>query len=95
VVKEPEELVFLESGTWHKPPGAVSVLIELRGGDGSGGAGSSTGAAFRAAGLPDEMEVHVGGGVASLDRASGAGWARVTTYFDDRQPTIIGGGRRP
>ncbi len=64
---------FSESGTWHKPPGAVSVEVVIKGGDG----GSSIGEGdriipgtkgevvvkeFPAAQLPETAEVHIGAG---------------------------------
>lgn len=93
---EGQEQVFLESGRWVKPQGAVWVRIELRGGDGSPGptsttatrpcrAGSYAEATMHADNLPEEVEIHVGrAGEGHGDgRAAGHGWARVTTYFAD------------
>ena len=64
---------FSESGTWHKPPGAVSVEVVIKGGDGGnsigegdriipGAKGELVNKEFPAAQLPETAEVHIGEG---------------------------------
>jgi hypothetical protein len=64
---------FSESGTWHKPPGAVSVEVVIKGGDGGstigegdriipGTKGEVVVEEFAAAQLPETAEVHIGEG---------------------------------
>lgn len=90
VVREPEELVFLESGTWVKPEGATWVRVEIRAGDGgpastgeAGGPGCGRSLLMRAEWVPESVPVRVGGspGGRGDATASGDGWARVTTFF--------------
>jgi len=64
---------FSESGTWHKPPGAVSVEVLIKGGDGGwsigegdriipGTKGEVVYKEIPAAQLPETVEVHIGEG---------------------------------
>jgi hypothetical protein len=37
MAREPEMQFFRESGTWHRPEGAVRVVVMIKGGDGGSG----------------------------------------------------------
>jgi hypothetical protein len=102
VMNEPVEQVFLESGTWVKPPGATWVFVELKSGEGGaasdgtpGGQGWLVAGLTRASELPDEVPVKVGrAGRPRRGAASGDGWARVTTYFTEVAPRELADGKR-
>lgn len=88
---EPQVDVFVTSGTWRKPDGAVRVVIEIRGGDAEDGTqGETERFTLGPVALIDVLELPVtigrhGGPRSRGEREpSGDGWACVTTYFTEK-----------